>query len=978
MRWLNIQVFLLQALAQVDFGEANCSFPRVILGLYDTQEPNSVQTGTLEYTEFSVNSNSMSNFGSCVEKLGSNFILLQQPGNCFRCVRIEFRTKNIVQLYTKISQDSSFNVPCFQDKESAKNACPSSSDSPQTFEEITLYRKTGFTNEGQESAVEKTFCPIAGQFEFVYRNTRLPTTGILPRVEACDRPTSLASNCPFGFGLTFDYQGCSFPDKRESFQCLGEWSGSNGGTYFALEDMQNGSPKYRCGMLREEQGLIFMSMATDSSCRHGLRSADDGGETWMLKQVNVPPSSTSCTFPTWSQGVWKDLEVTPGKITYKQTGQFQTLSMSCMQEYNLVPGMFFVQAYSSCGEEMFSCMWFKQRHKNILDIQMSPPTKTMNWTACAAHDQQTFNAWSSHPKLNPEEATCAFSAGEWVGADPNKPGQCVEVITDCRTSHSFMYTVIQCPDGPDKLLKGKDQKPVHRHSAESEIPIRTPPATRDERPSITGGTDWSNLFATRKNPAGQRPQQQPPSGMQSRAQVKEVPSGQVPRRRRPQKPQTEQPAAPGSMRQAPRPIWRSRRETNSASDTNSTIDTNLTDSDNLTDNSTISVEWLSTDEKTGNSSDELPSAKFSQYVQLRGYDRNPSRSFGQPYDPLQFHRDDYSSRRVTTPAPYNPRAPWHRAPSAEQSDVEDRHPALSRPGRWQDTPKKEPESPKFAQDDDIPFLEPGWSERKKTTSAPNRVETHAKGPNYFEYDLRQQPDGGHGGDHGDRPWQHPVIQPRLPPPAHPDHLPTEYKFTMVGGPQQQNQQPPSFHDQQWAPPQPPPQPPTTPSPPPVLHREYPPLQPEKKISPRQFFIGEEERYKCSGHWEEQGVTMAYAREMESSNFECLVVKTLSEDHILLQFSGETCQRNAAQLDSSFSSISLRRKGTSCPENRPTVAPSVPVRPPSVPVRQPIVPPARPPASAAVPPTGLPKLTPPRRQPQQPQPPLTELASSDEK
>jgi hypothetical protein len=63
-------------------------------------------------------------------------------------------------------------------------------------------------------------CPVSGRHEFLYRNSRLPalppgTSAAIPRIEECNVPSSLAANCPYGFALTFDYRGCSFPDRSQ-------------------------------------------------------------------------------------------------------------------------------------------------------------------------------------------------------------------------------------------------------------------------------------------------------------------------------------------------------------------------------------------------------------------------------------------------------------------------------------------------------------------------------------------------------------------------------------------------------------------------------------------------------------------------------------------------------------------------------------------------------------------------------------------
>jgi hypothetical protein len=93
-----------------------------------------------------------------------------------------------------------------------------------------------------------------------------------------------------------------------------------------------------------------------------------------------------------------------------------------------------------------------------------------------------------------------------------------------------------------------------------------------------------------------------------------------------------------------------------------------------------------------------------------------------------------------------------------------------RPMRGKDNGSKTA-AKKFADDHDIPRLEPGWSERKvKQSKSNNAVDDHPPPPvhssnheiTYFEYDTARDKPGQH--------W----------PPQHPDHLPTEYKISTVG------------------------------------------------------------------------------------------------------------------------------------------------------------------------------------------------------
>ena len=81
-------------------------------------------------------------------------------------------------------------------------------------------------------------------------------------------------------------------------------------------------------------GTILLSMATDSSCRNGLRSPEEGAETYLMRQVHDPPAKETqgCSFPQWAHGKWTNLEVTSGHVTLRDDSQYRTIDATCLNE----------------------------------------------------------------------------------------------------------------------------------------------------------------------------------------------------------------------------------------------------------------------------------------------------------------------------------------------------------------------------------------------------------------------------------------------------------------------------------------------------------------------------------------------------------------------------------------------------------------------------------------------------------------------
>ena len=71
----------------------------------------------------------------------------------------------------------------------------------------------GVKDGSNDPRISEVYCPINGQFSFSYSLTSdtEPSSSCSP-----SSSFSTLSNCPYGFGLSLDYRGCSFPDQEVS------------------------------------------------------------------------------------------------------------------------------------------------------------------------------------------------------------------------------------------------------------------------------------------------------------------------------------------------------------------------------------------------------------------------------------------------------------------------------------------------------------------------------------------------------------------------------------------------------------------------------------------------------------------------------------------------------------------------------------------------------------------------------------------
>ncbi|CAB4063576.1 unnamed protein product [Lepeophtheirus salmonis] len=387
----------------------SCYFPAAFQGEYMTQASSSQRHFT--YSNLSINYNSIPVWGFCHRRLGNNVILMDDAGVL-----------------------SSVMNKCYTSEDRAVKDCPR--DGLDSAKEVILYRTKGIMGE---PGANPTYCPINGAFTFTY-TIHDGTKDALK----CSSQTSEVSDCPYGFGLHFQFKRCSFGDMEFSFHCLGDWdSGQRSGErYIALMDIQATSkdviesrPRYRCALYKknEESGEISLALSADSSCSSQLISSEKGYETLLLSPQTKPAQIVNqgqqqACFPSFAQGKWEYLEI-KGDVLEDQS--------SILRKY-------IIFARTHCGEETYKCLWLKNRGDNALEFKLgSYSSKNPVEELC---DDESFvdETWRTQGRLSVTDPTPYPIIGEYTGVIPDTDGLCAKLYSDCNNPEIMFYTIFNC------------------------------------------------------------------------------------------------------------------------------------------------------------------------------------------------------------------------------------------------------------------------------------------------------------------------------------------------------------------------------------------------------------------------------------------------------------------------------------------------------------------------------------------------------
>ncbi|XP_037775418.1 uncharacterized protein LOC119572388 [Penaeus monodon] len=428
-----------------DPGNCVCYFSLEYQGVYATQ---SIISGgsTIQYLEVAIEADSIPIWGNCHRRLGNNVILYDTTGgtDCVRCFHLQFRSRHILEVHNEGLQK------CYTNEDAALQTCPTLEDirNRQT-REIMLYKTT--TIEGQ--ALDPVYCPLNGRFRMTYNinDGRESAT-------ECPEPTSTLANCPRGNAFTMDLHRCSFGDFSKSYECLGDWEGTDGQRYLALHDptalaaanADPPPPRFRCAMYKLEEGTgsIFLSLSYDSTCINKLHSAWEGYETLVL--TPTPPktpaseaTAANCQFPDWAQGQWENLKVEGNQLTYTDLISYKTYRAYCLEEE--IAGLIPVYTQSQCGDEAFTCLAMQERSSNVMEFQISPDVKTKYEAGlCSSPASLTWDAWVTQGRVDRFKQSPCPVAGEYTGVIPDATILCAKLYSDCNNPEIMFYTVFSC------------------------------------------------------------------------------------------------------------------------------------------------------------------------------------------------------------------------------------------------------------------------------------------------------------------------------------------------------------------------------------------------------------------------------------------------------------------------------------------------------------------------------------------------------
>ena len=418
-----------------------CYFPAVYQGVYESQTVGG--DSQVSYSSISVLYDSIPVWGYCYRRVGGNVILKEDSGGvtCYRCFHLSLRSSNVLQIHTK-----GLNK-CYTTEEGALATCVSQAETlSRDVSEIMMYRTKGFLGE---PAVSPTYCPFNGAYTFTYSIN----DGTENTLE-CSTPVSEISDCPFGFGFNLQFKQCSFGDLEMSFHCLGDWEGKAGERYVALMDtgaaLSQDRPRYRCAIYSEDPVTkkVNMALSSDSTCVSHLHSADRGYETLVLQPKPVPawPAlAASCQFPSWLQGKWEHLTFQDDTVTYKDHRNFKTYSGKCVPHSSGNSAeRFLVYTRTQCGDEVYKCLWIKERGQNTLEVQVGLYDSATPDDALCGDSNFQERTWTTQGRMEIKEKAPYMFTGEYTGVIPDTDGLCAKLYSDCNNPEIMFYTIFNC------------------------------------------------------------------------------------------------------------------------------------------------------------------------------------------------------------------------------------------------------------------------------------------------------------------------------------------------------------------------------------------------------------------------------------------------------------------------------------------------------------------------------------------------------
>ncbi|XP_046681991.1 uncharacterized protein LOC124368723 isoform X1 [Homalodisca vitripennis] len=427
--------------------QASCYFSAELQGEYVMQ---TVTAGAhVQYSQVNITAEAIPMWGQCHQRQGDNVILFDSFNGtaCMRCFHLKLHSANVLQVHTcPTCLDQ-----CYLTEEAARHTCPTGDYFQRNyFKEITLFR----TKELGGGNIRKIFCPITGQYTFMYDLYNQTDN----RVE-CSPALSHLENCADRAGgpqLDVHFQGCSHQYNDVTFDCLGDWAGTDGQRFLALYDTSvlagtDYRPQYRCALYKqdEQNGNVIIAFSSDSTCTTDLYNASYGHMTWNLTVVPSSPwpaqvTNSKCSFPYWSQGKWERFNINHNTLTYKDHTSFNTYTMRCVEAVD--EGKLIVFSRNGCGEETYKCIQLKQRSRNVVEFQFGLTTSSFVNHSLCSDSNFLGNVWITQARLEGLQVSPCPVTGEYSGVipDPNNVGLCARLASDQTHQEIMYFTVFDC------------------------------------------------------------------------------------------------------------------------------------------------------------------------------------------------------------------------------------------------------------------------------------------------------------------------------------------------------------------------------------------------------------------------------------------------------------------------------------------------------------------------------------------------------
>ena len=400
----------------------------------------SLESAEIAYSTVSVLYNSIPGWGFCHSRHSDHRVVLREErreggGNCFHCLRMVARSKNVIQLHMRDIYQ------CHDTEEEALAGCPVTADVvTRSAREMMLYKTRGFYGE---SAVAKVLCPINGRFQFTYSNSET-----VVEQPACPSPSSQAGNCPTGYKFNLQFRGCNFHNMDMRFQCLGHWKGEDGHNYLSLLDTElpqlgeRAVPRYRCAMFLSQGGITHLSLSSDSTCVNQLQSPHTGYETLQLHSVveEEVEEEEQLHLPAWAQGHWDSVSVSGSQITYRDETDMTTYNLHSLSSPR--EGHYLIRQTSACGNSSYSCLALERRSDNIMELRLgTEKSQNPDYNLCR-ESALAGSSWVTQGR-GQFPTSCPLE-GEFTGKLPDAEGLCTRSVTSCDKPDHMRYTVYNC------------------------------------------------------------------------------------------------------------------------------------------------------------------------------------------------------------------------------------------------------------------------------------------------------------------------------------------------------------------------------------------------------------------------------------------------------------------------------------------------------------------------------------------------------